>query len=108
MCHFEMIGILLGFLGGIPISGVIFAVLHMAFSNPVRSRTKQLFLGAFVGMVAFEVAAAGAALMAAIGQTNAGHNQSYPLIGFAVPYLAMAALSVLYVRTGVGARDSDG
>src|SRR5688572_1547345 len=98
-CHFGMIGILLGFMGGIPISGVIFIVLHLVFADPDRSKIKQLFLGGLMGIIAFELAAVSAALMATWGKSTVGHHEYYGLIGFAFVYVPVAIASVLYARS---------
>ncbi len=97
-CNFLNVGLLLGVLGGLPLSGVIFIGLHMYFAHPARSKIRQLFLGGFVGLAAFEIAAAAAA-----GYTAAAHPPGYrgavtwPV--FFAAYAAMAILSVIYARS---------
>jgi len=98
-CHFEMIGIFLGLLGGVPISGVIFVILHLANCNPERSKTKQLFLGGFLGIVTFELSAAAAAYVATAMQTTIDHNQYYPLAALLAVFILCAYLSVRYARS---------
>ena len=56
-CHFQTVGIFLGLIGGLPISGVIFIGVHMGFAHPQRSKVRQMFLGGLVGLIAFEIAA---------------------------------------------------
>ena len=46
-CHFLMWGGLLGVVGGIPISGVVFILLHLRFCHRARSKVRQLLLGGF-------------------------------------------------------------
>ena len=97
-CHFGMLAIV-GVAGGIPVFGVIFAVLHMAFRHPERSQLRQGMVGAFAGVIAFVLCAAGTALMAAWGRTTIGHNESYPWIGLVSVFLACAVASALYARS---------
>jgi uncharacterized BrkB/YihY/UPF0761 family membrane protein len=80
-CHFVTWGILVG-VAGIPISGLIFAVLHLGFCNRARPKLRQFFLGGFIGMVASEISAACAALMGAWGEATIGYHENYPLMGF--------------------------
>jgi GNAT superfamily N-acetyltransferase len=97
-CHFVTWGILVGTVG-VPISGLIFAVLHLGLCNRARSKLNQFFLGGFIGMVAYEISAACAALMGAWGKATIGHHEDYPLIGFASAYVVSAIVSVLYARS---------
>ena len=97
-CHFTIIGILIGVSGGIPASAFVFAMLHLMFRNEERSKVNQVVVGALIGIVAFEVGAIGWACVASTS-TSAGTSDRGPLIGFAVPYLLIAALSVYYVRS---------
>jgi hypothetical protein len=98
-CHFFGWGIVFGVAGGIPISGLIFALLHLGFRNPSRSKVGQVLLGGLLGMVAYEIAAACAALVGAWWQTSVGHHATYPLIGFGLAYVVLAIVSVLYARS---------
>ena len=98
-CHFGMIGIFLGLLGGLPISGAIFIVLNLVFANPERSKVRQLFMGGLIGLLAFELAAFAAALVAAEAQSMIGHHEYYPLVAFAFVYLLVAIASVLHARS---------
>jgi hypothetical protein len=97
-CHFFTWGVLVGTVG-IPISGLIFAVLHLGFCNHARSRLNQFFLGGFIGMLAYEVSAFCAALMGAWGKASIGYHENYPLMGFAPAYVVLAIVSVLYARS---------
>lgn len=99
-CHFQVWGILLGVVGGIQVSGVIFVLLHLRFRHHARSTVGQWLLAAFFGIVAFEIAAACAALMGAWGNTTVGYHDSYPMIGFLPAYLALAIVYVLHLRSG--------
>ena len=97
-CHFQVMGILLGVIGGLPVSGLIFIGLHMGFAHPERSRTKQVFLGGLVGLVAFEIAAAAGAYHA-VWRHPPGYRGGSPWEAFFVTYALLAILSVLYVRS---------
>jgi len=97
-CYFTIIGVLVGVSGGIPASAFAFAMLHLMFRNEERSKVNQIFVGALIGIVAFEVGAAGWAYVASTGSAVGGNDRG-PMIGFAVPYLLLAALSVYYVRS---------
>ncbi len=106
-CHFQMMGILLGVIGGLPVSGLIFIGLHMGFAHPGRSRIKQMFLGGFVGLVAFEIAAAAGAYHA-VWRLPPGSRGGSPWEAFLVAYALLAILSVLYVRSAPrSAREGD-
>ena len=61
-CHFFAWGGLIGIVA-VPISALIFGLLHLVLCHPARSKVRQLFLGAFIGMVAYEVTAACVALV---------------------------------------------
>ena len=97
-CHFFTWGVLVGAVG-IPISGLIFAVLHLVLCNRARSKPWQFFLGGFIGMVAYEISAACGALIGASGRAAPGQQTDYLLIGFASVYVALAFASVLYARS---------
>jgi len=90
-CHFLFWGGFLGLAGGIPVSVVIFIVLHVAFAHPARSKGKQVILGAFAGVAAFGIAAACAALMVHWGKN--------PWLGLGAAGMVLAAISVLYARS---------
>jgi hypothetical protein len=97
-CHFSTWGVLVGAVG-IPISGLIFAVLHLGFCNRARSKLRQFFLGGFIGMVAYEISAACGALIGASGKAVPGQETDYLLIGFVSTYVVLAIASVLYARS---------
>lgn len=97
-CHFFTWGVLVGVVG-IPISGLIFAVLHLVLCNRARSKPRQFFLGGFIGMVAYEISAACRALIGASGKAAPGQQTDYLLIGFALAYVVLAIASVLYARS---------
>jgi uncharacterized BrkB/YihY/UPF0761 family membrane protein len=97
-CHFQGVGILLGVIGGLPVSGLIFILLHMCFAHPGRSRMKQMLLGGFVGLVAFEIAAAAGAYYA-VWRHPPGYRVVFPWEAFLVAYALLAILSVLYARS---------
>jgi uncharacterized BrkB/YihY/UPF0761 family membrane protein len=90
-CHFIFWGILLAFTWGIPISVLTFALLHLGFRHPARSKGKQAILGGVIGIVAFEISAACAALMASWGKN--------PWIGLVSAYAVLAIFSVVYARS---------
>ena len=96
-CHFVTLGVV-GIVG-IPVFGVIFAVLHMAFSHPERSQLRQGMVGVAAGAIAFVLCAAATASMATLGKTTIGHNQSYPWIGLISMFLVCAVGSALYARS---------
>ena len=98
-CNFLMIGILLGVVGGIPISILIFIGLHMSFCNRERSKVNQALLGGLNGLITFEISSFSAALMATWGKTTVGYHENYPLIGFLFVYLPFAIISLLYARS---------
>ena len=97
VCHF-LTWAILGTVG-VPISVLIFAALHLAFCNSARSKLRQLALGGFMGIVAYEISAACAALMSAWDEAAAGYHPNYPLIGFGLAYVVLAIVSVLYARS---------
>ena len=87
-CFFLIWGGLLGVAGGIPVSALIFIVLHFRFCNPARSRVNQLILGGFLGVVAFEISAACASLMSVWGKN--------PWIGLVSAFVVLAIASARY------------
>ena len=91
LCHYFFWGGLLGVAGGIPVSAVIFIVLHVALGHPARSKGKQVIVGGFAGVAAFVISAACAALMAHWGKN--------PWIGLFTASLVLATASVVYVRS---------
>jgi len=97
-CHFFTWGVLVGAVG-IPISGLIFAVLHLILCNRARSKLRQFFLGGFIGMVAYEISAACGALFGTSGKAAPGQQTDYLLMGFASVYVVLAIASVLYARS---------
>jgi hypothetical protein len=105
-CQFAAWGFLLGTVG-VPISGLIFAALHLGFGNSARPKLRQFIQGGIIGMVAYEISAACAALMSAWGQSSIGYHENYPLIGFGAAYVVLAIGSVLYARSYPGGEDGD-
>jgi hypothetical protein len=103
-CHFQGVGIFLGLIGGLPVSGVVFLLLHMGLAHPERSRITQMFLGGFAGLVAYEVAAAAGAYYA-VWRHPPGYRQAYPWEAFAAAYVLLVILSVLYTRSAPRASD---
>ena len=92
-CYFLFWGVILGVAGGIPVSCLVFVGLHVFFCHPERSKAKQALLGVFLGIVAFGVAGACAALTASLAPaTN-------PFISLGAALAVLAILSVLYVRS---------
>lgn len=98
-CNFLMIGILLGVVGGIPISILIFIGLHLSFCNQERSKGNQALLGGLNGIIAYEISSFSAAFMATWGKTTVGYHENYPLIGFIFVYLLFVIISLLYARS---------
>ena len=94
-CHFALIGLLLGVVGGLPISAAIFVVIHLVFRNPERDKVRQIFLGGLLGLAAFEVAAIAGAAWAAWVQPS----RTYPMEVFLVAWVLMAIGSALYARS---------
>ena len=94
-CHFALIGLLLGFIGGLPISGAIFVIIHLVFRNPDREKVRQIFVGGLLGLAAFEVAAILGAAWAAWVQPS----RTYPMEVFLVAWALMAIGSALYARS---------
>jgi hypothetical protein len=89
-CHFVVWGALLGPIG-VPAASIVFALLHLRFCHPARSRPRQVFLGALFGLFAYEIAAAAGSFAGA-----AGHD----VVAGLVPVLVvLAAASVFYVRS---------
>ena len=106
-CHFQVMGILLGVIGGLPASGLIFVGLHVGFAHPERSKIRQMFLGGLVGLVVFEIAAAAGAYHA-VWRHPPGYRGGSPWEAFLVAYTLLAILSVLYVRSAPrSAREGD-
>jgi len=97
-CHFFTWGVLVGAVG-IPISALIFAVLHLGVCNPARSKLRQFFLGGFIGMVAYELSAAFGALIGSRATVAPGKHTEYLLIGFFSAYVVLAIVSALYARS---------
>ena len=97
-CHFLTWGVLAGVVV-VPISGLIFAVLHLGFCHRARSKLSQFFLGGVIGMVAYEISTACGALIGASGKAPPGHETDYLLIGLVSAYVVFAIVSVLYVRS---------
>ena len=97
-CQFATLGLIMGTVG-VPISALIFAVLNAWLCHEDKSKVREFLVGGAIGVGAYEVSAAGAALMATWGESNAGYHENYPLMGFALPYLASAIGSVLYARS---------
>lgn len=97
-CHFVTWGVLVGVVG-VPISALIFAVLNACLCHRARSKINHLILGGFFGVVAYEISAACGAFMGAWGQSSIGHNENYPVIGFASAYVVLATISVVYARS---------
>lgn len=97
-CHFQGVGIFLGVLGGLPVSGLIFTLLHMSLAHPGRSRIKQMFVGGFVGLIGYEIAAVAGAYYA-VWRQPPGYRQVYPWEAFLVAYALLAIFSVLYTRS---------
>lgn len=97
-CHFSTWGVLVAAVG-IPISGLIFAVLHLGFCNRARSKLRQFVLGGFIGMVAYEISAACGALIGTSEKAVPGQETDYLLIGFVATYVVLAIASVLYARS---------
>jgi uncharacterized BrkB/YihY/UPF0761 family membrane protein len=98
-CHFLMMGILVGVIGGIPISVLIFLALHLGLCNRGRSKRNQALLGGLIGIVAFEASALAAALVAAWAKPTVGYHENYALLGFAPVYLLFAGISGLFARS---------
>lgn len=90
-CHFQVWGLLLGAVGGVPISIFIFMCLHVGFCNPKRSKDRQFWLGGFIGILAYELSAACAALMGTWGKD--------PVLGLASAYVLLAIASARYARS---------
>ena len=100
-CHFLTIGALMGALGGLPVSGLIFIGLHLVFAHRDRSRIKQAILGGFVGLLAFEIAAAVGAYHA-VWRHPPGYRGGSPWEAFLLTYAVLAVVSVLYARSAPG------
>ena len=97
-CYFVFWGLILGAAGGLPVSVIAFAALHGFFSNPARSRGKQVLLGGLIGIVAFAIGAVCATLVATYGRYN-------PMIALVGVEVALAAASVAYARSSPRSRN---
>jgi hypothetical protein len=91
VCHFVTWGLLVGIAAGIPLSCGAFIALHLIFCNPQRSRLVQAFLAAVLGVVVYEVAAAGGAL--------AGTYGKIPMTALLLVWGVLAVASVQYARS---------
>ena len=98
-CHFGMIGLLLGVVGGIPGSSAIFVCLHIFLCHPARSPRRQVLLGALIGAIAFEVFAVAASFALLWEQAHPGHAKWVTLAGPVGLYLLMLVGSVRYTRS---------
>ena len=94
-CHFGLMGILFGVVGGLPISAAIFVIIQLVFRNPERDKVRQIFIGGLLGLAAFEVAAVVGAAWAAWVQPS----RTYPMEVFVVAWALMAIGSALYARS---------
>lgn len=92
---------MVGVLGGLPISGLIFILLHLGFCNPGRSKGKQLFVGGLFGMIAFGISAAVASYVATLEVSTQSRNA---FASFLAMYLVLAILAVIYVRSSPRSR----
>ena len=90
-CHFVVWGMWIGMIWGMPGSAALFAVLHWFFCNEERQKGNQLVIGAVLGVFAFQIAAACAALMASWDKN--------PMVGLVPALAVLAACSVAYVRS---------
>ena len=97
-CYFQVFGLLLGIIG-IPISVLIFSILHLYFCNQKRSKGKQALLGILNGIIAFEIAAFMAAVIATLGNTSVGYHLYYPALGFVLIYVPFGIFCIRYVRS---------
>jgi ABC-type microcin C transport system permease subunit YejE len=66
--------------------------------HPARSQLRQAFVGAFIGVVAYEVAVACAALVEVWAWGKAAPGR-YLMIVLVSTYLVLAMISVLYARS---------
>lgn len=98
VCHFVVWGVLVGATAGIPLSSLGFVLLHVAFCNSGRSSFAQAIVGAIMGAMAYEIAAAAGALFGTWGRN--------PMVGLLLVWALLAAGSVLYVRSRPRRRDS--
>jgi hypothetical protein len=96
-CHL-LLWTLIGFAWPIWTSSFIFFLLHAYFCNPARSKNRQMVLGGFAGVAAYELAAACAAYLA-FRAGPVGTGRDYVMIGFAAVYVTLAIASVLYARS---------
>jgi uncharacterized BrkB/YihY/UPF0761 family membrane protein len=97
-CHLVTWGVLIGTVG-VPLSALIFAVLHLVFCNGARLKVNQFLLGGLIGIVAYEVAVACGALIGTSGIAVPGKQTDYLVTGFVATYAALAIASVFYARS---------
>jgi len=98
-CYFGFFGLMLGAAGGVPVSSGIFLCVHMFFCHPQRSQKRQIFLGAVIGLIAFELCAAAFSLAVLWENAHPDQGRALTLAGPLALYLLMALGSVLYVRS---------
>ena len=97
-CHFLTWGLLVGTVA-LPISGVIFAVLHLAFGDGARSKAWRIVVGGVIGIFAYEAATFFGALIASLGRVPDGKNGDYMVMASASAYVVLAIVSVLHARS---------
>jgi len=89
-CHFTSWGVVLGTVG-VPATCAVFGLLHAIFCHPERSKIRQMIVGAVMGLIAYEIAAAVGAMVGATGR-------DVP-VGMLPALGVLAVLSVLYTRS---------
>ena len=90
-CHFLFWGVILGAVGGVPVSVVAFILLHLFFCHPARPKGRQVLVGGVAGVVAFGIGGVFAALMASWDKN--------PWIGLIASIAVLAIASALYARS---------
>lgn len=91
LCHFVAWGVVIAVAAGIPLASLTFAVLHVVFCHPARSRGLQAVAGAVIGLLAYETGAVVASYLGTLGKD--------PMTGLLAVCAVAAIASVLYARS---------
>jgi hypothetical protein len=97
-CHFSMWGLIVGVAGAVLVSALVFIALHPGFRRREQSILKPALLSGLFGVLAYELAAAGGAFIAAWGWMKPWDHERLPLMVFVAVYVVLAWLHVHVAR----------